>query len=239
MAKAIVPPQRGTATSTNGKHNEMPGVSVSTDWEGKHYIGTAEALAAAGLLTLDQLPGMPGMPSTATTYVNGIRQPRTARPVHDESYKRIFKMGAAKFRVTLGFSDEESARQEQAEEKERKARARIKRDPGQPAAETAMLNSSAMFKVGDRVTTIDGDRAVILHGYAIYRVNDDDGEGEYMTDDGSHCDYMPGYVIQFRNGEKCFVSAWKLTDEDEAPTHLRLVGGTSVRAQRPTMALRG
>ncbi|MFM9427338.1 hypothetical protein RCH10_003794 [Variovorax sp. GrIS 2.14] len=217
--------------------DEMPGVSFDMDWQGKHYIGTAEALAAAGLLTLDQLPGLPGMPSTATTYVNGIRLPRTARPVHDESYKRIFKMGAAKFRVTLGFNDEERARRERAEEEDREADARIKHDPGYSAAHEAVRDASALFKVGDSVTVWGGAAAVITQGFGIHSVKEK--EGEYLLDNGTRGSYRPGYVVQFRNGETFFAAAWKVMDADEAQTHLRLVGGSSVRAQQPMMALRG
>jgi hypothetical protein len=213
---------------------KYPGIECDSNSDCDQFYGRAAALVSAGLVRADQLPGAPGMAPSSAAFVDGVRLPRHSRPAHDERWMQVTKVGNM-VRVTKGIADEERARREQAEEEAAEARARIKPDPGREGAYAAVCSASVVFSAGDRVM-VDDSPAVVSKSYAVHKVMSEDGE--YRDDAGERFDYRLGYVIQYRNGESFFVPACDVTDPDGAPTHLRLVGGTSVRAQRPMMALR-
>jgi hypothetical protein len=77
------------------------------------FIGTAEALVAAGLCRLDQLPGTPGKPKSGCTYFAGELRKRGA--IFDERYLHIVKRKYT-YVVTAGIPAVERQRREAAEE---------------------------------------------------------------------------------------------------------------------------
>lgn len=205
---------------------KLPGVEYDPGVGGDQYMGHASALIAAGLVTPDQLPGAPGMPVSGVTFVDGLRQPRTARPDHDERWMRICKVGR-RFQVTRGISTDERERREDAREAEIQDMLRVKPDNGAKAAEAAVAERSARFKLGDRVY-VDGNAAVVSGAYGMHRVTCSDGE--YSNGSGGRFSYRLGYCAQYRNGEEFFYEAGCLTDRAGAPTHLRLVSGDVLTA---------
>lgn len=214
-----------------------PGVEYDAGTGGDTYLGKAEALIAAGLVAAEQLPGAPGMPPTSTTFFDGARVDRSQRVPHDERWMNVVKYGK-NFRVTKGIAAEESrrrtaARQAEIEEHQRN---QPRTDIGMDAALEAFNNASTLFKVGDKVW-IGKHPAVVTGEYKLRRVRNSDGE--YLdAAKGYRVDYKHGYTCQYRNGEEFFFEPGDLTDEDGAPTHLRLVAGSSRGAVRPMMEFR-
>lgn len=60
---------------------------------GDTYVGFAEALIAAGLITADQLPGLPGRNKTMCTFYDGVPVKKGANHNHDERYLSIRRQG--------------------------------------------------------------------------------------------------------------------------------------------------
>lgn len=101
-----------------------PGVTLVEErcWYDK-YVGTFEALVAAGLCRGDQLPGHPGGGAGRTTFYDGVRVVRGANPKHDEKYLavgRAGKLGWVMRGVAVHVSDARQAIREQDREAERK-----------------------------------------------------------------------------------------------------------------------
>ena len=106
-----------------------PGVKITNQsyWYNE-YLGTAEALVAAGLVRADQLPGLPGLGTTRTTFYGRIRVKRGAsNPKRDKKYLSVTKIGK-KFRVVRGASvavqaERQAERQAVADARDKQARA--------------------------------------------------------------------------------------------------------------------
>lgn len=82
---------------------------------GDEFIGTGEALSAAGLVEINQLPGQPGMRKVAVTiHPDGTvasGAPTANNPkARLEGAKRITKNGKARYLVTVNISHEEGER---------------------------------------------------------------------------------------------------------------------------------
>lgn len=76
-------------------------------WWGDIYVGTAEALVAHGLVTVDELPGQPGRGNFAVTYYDSMQVKKYVKaPAEDEKWKRVARRGK-KFEVSFGLPDEE------------------------------------------------------------------------------------------------------------------------------------
>ncbi|NDZ12076.1 hypothetical protein C7T35_15280 [Variovorax sp. WS11] len=215
----------------------FPGVEYAAGISGDIYLGKPEALIAAGLLTAEHIPGWPGMPPTSATFFDGARVDRRQRVPHDERWMHALRYGN-NIRLTKGISAEEKRRREEAlrAEIEEEDRNQPKTDIGMDAALKAFNDASTLFKVGDKVRV--GDKPAVVTGeYQLRRVRSSDGEF-FDAAKGYRVDYRPGYTVQYRNGEEFFFAAGYLSDEDDAPTHLRLVAGRSTQAARPMMEFR-
>lgn len=212
------------------------GVEYDAGTGGDIYRGKPEALIAAGLLTAEQIPGWPGMPSTSATFFKGARVERRQRVRHDQHWMQVTRIGN-NIRLVKGISIEEQrhrwdTRQAEIEETERN---QPKADIGFDGACKAYDQASALFEVGDRVLYCNSPM-VVTGEYKLRRVNNK--EGEFVDGRGERIEYRYGYTCQYRNGEEYFVPAGYLTDDDGAPTHLRLVAGMSTLVARPTLAFR-
>ncbi len=105
----------------------------------EEYIGTAEALIAAGLVRRRQLPGAPGMPRLAATFYDGELVRRGARPPKDERYVRVHRLRGGWFLVARGLSAD------QREQRAAKAHAMVELERAKRSAAQAlrMVPSSA------------------------------------------------------------------------------------------------
>lgn len=210
-----------------------PGVEYDAGTGADHYLGKPEALVAAGLLAAHQLPGSPGMPSTSVVFVDGVQQPRTARPVHNERWMQVTRIGR-KMRLAIGISAQER-RDRTAAEEERNRRLFAASDPGPEAAAKALLSSSALFQEGDSVLVF-GYAAMVVKGFGIHAVRND--EGAYLWKGEARMDYRPGYVVRYRSGEEIFAVASDVTTPEGEIGYLRAVGG-GMKARQPVLAFRG
>lgn len=100
---------------------QRPGVTYVREVSLDVYTGTAEALATAGLITVDQLPGQPGRPGGSVTYRHGVQATRRGgRGSRGLGYLRIYKKGHGRFSVEVGITDEERIRRfEEMSQRER------------------------------------------------------------------------------------------------------------------------
>lgn len=69
------------------------GLTYSEDGYGDRYIGTAEALIAAGLITANQLPGQPGQNKMMCTFYAGVQVRKGSYRQRDEHYLSIRRIG--------------------------------------------------------------------------------------------------------------------------------------------------
>lgn len=100
-------------------HEERP-------W-GDTYVGSADALIAAGLVTADQLPGVPGNNKFTCTFYDGRPVKRGAtNHLRNERYLRIARRGR-KFEAFRGVSDQVSDERRAALQRERERDAAAKR----------------------------------------------------------------------------------------------------------------
>lgn len=202
-------------------HTNMAGVKHFEDRLGDNYMGAAQALLDAGLVTLGQLPGTPGMPKISVSFLDGEQLPRQARAVHDERWMRVSLYGN-KVIVSKGISAEERARREAektaAAEAERKAHG----IPaiGLDAAAREAAQASAQFQVGDAVM-VGGVPAIVTEPFRLYAVSAKNGE--YVDEDGGRLVYRPGYTCRDKDGGQYFWPAHKVRLPDGSRSHLRLV----------------
>lgn len=217
--------------------HSFPGVEYDAGTGGDIYLGKAAALIAAGLLTPEQIPGSPNLPGASGTFVDGVPQPRYTKVPHDEHWMHVAKY-ATSVRVTKGISPEEQRRRMDARkaEIEEAERNKPKTDIGMDGALKAFAAATARFQVGDRAWN-GGHPLVITGECKLRRVRNKDGEF-LDAEKGYRVDYQYGYTGQYRNGEEFFFEPNELTDEDGAPTHLRLVAGKCTQAVRPMMEFR-
>lgn len=215
----------------------FPGVEYDAGTSGDIYLGRPEALIAAGLIEAAMVPGRPGMPRSSITFVDGVPQPRGAKPVHDEHWMQATMIGR-QLRVIKGIALE-LQRQRQARREEEAAeiaRTMPKKDIGRDEAAKQLRNASAIFQVGDSVI-VNGHQAMVCEGYKMHTVRAEDGE--YIGGDGVRIEHRWGYTCRYRSGEEFFFAAYQVTapDDDCRRSHLRLVAGAKL-APRPVLALR-
>lgn len=89
------------------------GLTFERCWHLDRIFGSASAIVSAGLATLDELPGQPGCGKTMCTYVGKTRLTKgmnLARRRTPEAYRNIQRLGRDRYCVSLGLSEEESAR---------------------------------------------------------------------------------------------------------------------------------
>lgn len=78
------------------------------------------------------------------------------------------------------------------------------------------------WKVGDRARSICGRDVVIVEGYSLYKVRDQDGPD--VATDGTRFSWRRGYRARAENSDKVyFYPAAQLRNRDDSPSHLRLV----------------
>ena len=90
--------------------------ALQSDWVDE-YVGTAEALIAAGLVRCGQLPGLPGGPKMRTTVLaDGTVAKGSAdwRAHFKEGNKQITKVSKSTFRIAVTLSDSENQRRQTA-----------------------------------------------------------------------------------------------------------------------------
>jgi len=93
-----------------------PGVRRLENIWSDDYAGTAEALAAAGLIRLDQLPGQPGMRKAIVTLLpdGSVPTGATAASIDDPGAKRITRMSQTTYQVSVLVEAWERARRYEA-----------------------------------------------------------------------------------------------------------------------------
>lgn len=101
------------------------------------------------------------MPRSSITFVDGVPQPRGAKPAHDERWMQATMYGR-QLRLTKGIDPEERSRREQkrARELEELARTTPKKDIGRDEAIKQLRSASAIFQVGDSVI-VNGHQAMV------------------------------------------------------------------------------
>lgn len=89
------------------------GVKKKDSVWGDEYIGTGEALAAAGLVRMDQLPGQPGMRKVAVSFRPDGSVATDNKNIH-ELVKTITKSHKTRYTVWVKISDEEEEKRRRA-----------------------------------------------------------------------------------------------------------------------------
>lgn len=80
----------------------------------------------------------------------------------------------------------------------------------------------SVWKVGDRARSICGRDVVILEGYGLYEVRDENGPD--VAADGRRFSWRRGYRVREENsGKVYFYPPAYLRNRDDSPSHLRLV----------------
>jgi hypothetical protein len=214
----------------------FPGIEYDAGTSGDIYLGRPEALIAAGLIEAAKVPGAPGMPRSSITFVEGVPQPRGAKPAHDERWMQATMYGR-QLRLTKGISLDERRRREQqrAQKLEDLARTTPKPDIGHDGAAKAMRAASAIFNVGDSVIA-NGDPALVIGEYTLRRVICTDGQ--FLVSNGERAEYRPGYVCRYRSGEEYFFPPHQVTTPADRAPFMRLVVGSKA-ATRPALAFGG
>lgn len=210
-------------------NHPFPGVEYSAGQGADYYLGMPKALVDAGLLKAVQIPGTPGLPKTSASFVNGVLQPKTARPVHDEHWSQASLVGR-KLRLSIGISKAEKDRRAALHEAE--VAAMPKPDIDAASAVQALQSRSAMFEVGATVYA-SGYLGMVVESYGLHRVNSEDGEFLNPTTKARY-DWRYGYVCRLRSGEQFFYAAHKVSAARGTTGHLRVV---SSRVARPEQHL--
>jgi hypothetical protein len=86
-------------------------IAIAKHTWGNYYVGTGDALVAAGIVTADMLPGQPGRNKTCVTI--GRQRHRRVPP----DYVQIKKLNSKHFAVDKGISDVERLSREHANER--------------------------------------------------------------------------------------------------------------------------
>lgn len=208
-------------------NHRFPGVEYSAGLGADHYLGAPKALIDAGLLKAGHVPGTPGMPKTSASFVDGVMQPKTARPVHDERWSKATLIGR-KLRLSIGISAAEKARRAALQEAE--FAAMPKPDIDAMSAVVALQRRSALFEVGTSVYA-GSDLGMVVEPYGLHRVNSEDGEFLHKPT-GTRYDWRYGYVCRLRSGEQFFFAAHKVSAERGTAGHLRVVSSRVERLER-------
>ncbi len=96
-----------------------PGVTLQKCWQGKTYVGTAQALLLAGLIEERQLPGMPGCGKCTTTFdTNGNIFPRGSGNWSQPGFKVVRKYGKKISVYCIGSYAEQEAGKDRDKQKQ-------------------------------------------------------------------------------------------------------------------------
>ncbi|MDQ0571647.1 hypothetical protein QFZ42_003481 [Variovorax paradoxus] len=203
----------------------IPGVEFDAGVGGDHYVGSAQALIAAGLITQAHIPQV-----ASVTFFNGVQvDGRKVKGMQDERWMQVRYVGRS-LRVTKGITRKERARREEArrQEAEELARTAPKKDPGFDGARAMNYKASAAFVIGDEVFAY-GHAATVTSTYKLHRVRDDEGE---FSNGETRGDYVPGYLCRLNeSGEEFFYPAHAVRAKSGAVGHLRLVSGAGQRRE--------
>lgn len=97
-----------------------PGVTKCENSRSDEYRGTAAALAAAGLIELDQVPGQPGMRKVTVriladgSVLGGVPTANHSN-IREPGAKEIERAGAGRFRVRVWLTEEEEQQRDERE----------------------------------------------------------------------------------------------------------------------------
>jgi hypothetical protein len=203
----------------------VPGVEFDAGVGGDHYVGSVQALIAAGIITLEHIPQ-----ATSVTFFNGVQvDGRKVKAMQDERWMQIRYVGRS-LRVTKGITREERDRRQQArqQEVEELARTTPRKDPGIESARLMDYTASAVLPVGTAVFAY-GEGATIIGEYRLRRVYTKDGQ---YADGERRLDYIPGYTCRLdEDGAEFFYPAHAVRAKSGAMTHLRLVSGAGQRRE--------
>lgn len=197
------------------------GVQFEKDVAGDRYIGTADALINAGVVTAAHLPK-----GTAATFFDGFRvDGRTVKGAQFERWMQVRvwgkEGGLSRFVVTKGVTRQERAKRQHAQAQQLKEIAfnAPRPDIGFDGVRQACSTASSTLEVGTHVLA-DGDAAVVTGAYQLRRVREK--EGEYSTSTGERISYRWGYVCRYLDGEEFFFAAHELASMAGRPTHLHI-----------------
>lgn len=116
---------RGSYYTPADRIEMVPGLSKSAGtwaWTDR-YAGSADAIAASGLVPRELLPGGPGMPVSCARYrPSGVAAPRNGW-LHEPGYIQIFANHCGTFRVELTVSLLEQRRRQVQDQRKREAAA--------------------------------------------------------------------------------------------------------------------
>jgi hypothetical protein len=203
----------------------VPGVEFDAGVGGDHYVGSVQALIAAGIITLEHIPQ-----ATSVTFFNGAQvDGRKVKAMQDERWMQVRYAGRS-LRVTKGITREERARREEARRREAEELARTapRKDPGFDGARAMNYRASATFVIGDEVFA-GGRPATVTGNYKLYRVVEDDGQ---FSDGQTRANYIPGYLCRINeSGKEFFYPAHGVRAKSGAMGHLRLVCGAEQRSE--------
>lgn len=95
-----------------------PGVRKSSEiWWCDEYIGTGDALASAGLISFDKLPGQPGMGKVSVAiFPDGTISPSgcSRKETHQPGAKQIARAGNDRYRLRIVAPEDEQSRRHEA-----------------------------------------------------------------------------------------------------------------------------
>lgn len=107
------------------------------------YLGTADALVAAGLIRLDQLPGQPGMRKVIVTLLPD-GSPARASEAHEAGAKQISRASQGRYRVAVFVDDHERSRRYDAYARSRREwEERMGQTPRPAPLHARLLSASA------------------------------------------------------------------------------------------------
>lgn len=202
-----------------------PGVEFDAGVAGNHYLGSAQALIAAGLIAPEHIPKV-----SSVTFFNGVKvDGRRVRGMQDERWMQVRVVGS-RLQVTKGIGREERARREAARQQEAEdlLRTSPRKDPGADGVRMMDYRASAALQVGEQVF-IDGCAATISGAFKQYVVQNEKGQ---FTDGERRWDYLSGYLCRIHeSGKEFFYPAHAIEAKSGARTHLRLVSGASPRRE--------
>lgn len=147
-----------------------PGVTRRRSYWSWEYVGTADALVAAGLARHDQFPGQPGRPKMQVSY-RADGQACSSSP-HGSTQVRIRKKGKQVFEISVGFNE--------AECEERKAQREAAKEAHLKACEAVREERRRLRNIAAQVTD---DPAEALE--------------TFRSEQGEHLDFLLRMVWQF------------------------------------------
>lgn len=202
-----------------------PGVEFDAGVAGDHYLSSAQALIAAGVIAPEHAPK-----ASSVTFFNGVKvDGRKVRSMQDERWMQVRVIGS-RLQLTKGIARKERARREAARQQEvEDLNCTIPRkDPGFDGVRAMDYRASAALQVGEQVF-IDGCAATVSGAFKQYVVQNEKGQ---FTDGERRWDYLSGYLCRMHeNGKEFFYPAHAIQAETGTRTHLRLVAGPRPRRE--------